>query len=99
MQNEFCRWAKPSVKVGRDRDNLGKHLLRRNNECSLLYEKIRIQQSVLSKGDFHYNQRMKDISLLRLELRRLRRKKSILDSTSSDTDDLRRVRMPRSSML
>lgn len=82
----------------RERDNLGKHLLRRNNECSLLYEKIRIQQSVLSKGDFHYNQRMKDINLLKLELQRLRRKKSILDNTSSDTEDLRWVTTPKSSI-
>lgn len=77
------------MKVIRERDNLGKQLLRRNNECALLYEKIKIQQSILNKGDFHYNQRVKDINLLKLELKRLRRKKSILDSTSSNTEDLR----------
>lgn len=98
LSNIAC-CAKLSMKVVRERDNLGKHLLRRNNECSLLYEKIRIQHSVLSKGDFHYKERMKDINLLKLELRRLRRKKSILDSTSSDTEDLRQVSMPRSSLF
>lgn len=72
-----------------ERDNLGKQLLRRNDERALLYEKIRIQQSVLSKGDFHYSQRMDDIRLLKLEIKRLRRKKSILDKTVTNTEDLR----------
>ncbi|XP_070839620.1 cilia- and flagella-associated protein 58 [Chaetodon trifascialis] len=76
--------------VIRERDNLGKQLLRRNDERALLYEKIRIQQSILSKGDFHYNQRMEDIRLLLLEIKRLRRKKSILDKTVPNTEDLRR---------
>lgn len=77
------------VKVIRERDNLGKQLLRRNDERALLYEKIRIQQSILSKGDFHYNQRMEDIRLLKLEIKRLRRKKSILDKTVPNTEELR----------
>lgn len=73
----------------RERDNLGKQLLQRNDERALLYEKIRIQQSILSKGDFHYKQQLEDIRLLRLEIKRLRRKKSILDKTIPNTDDLR----------
>lgn len=77
------------LKVIRERDNLGKQLLRRNDERALLYEKIRIQQSILSKGDFHYNQRMEDIRLLKLEIKRLRRKKSILDKTVPNTEELR----------
>ncbi|MEQ2163135.1 hypothetical protein GOODEAATRI_027113 [Goodea atripinnis] len=50
-----------------ERESLGKQLLQRNNERALLFEKIRIQQSILSKGDFHYNQRLEDIHLLKLE--------------------------------
>lgn len=76
-------------KVIRERDNLGKQLLRCNDERALLYEKIRIQQSILGKGDFHYNQRMEDIRLLMLEIKRLRRKKSIQDKTVPNTEDLR----------
>lgn len=73
----------------RERDNLGKQLLCRNDERALLYEKIRIQQSILSKGDFHYNQRMEDIHLLKVEIKRLQRKKSILDKSLPNTEDLR----------
>lgn len=73
----------------RERDSLGKQLLRRNDERALLFEKIRIQQSVLSKGDFHYNQRVEDMRLLKLEIKRLRRKKSILDKAVPNAEELR----------
>ena len=34
-----------------ERDILGTQLIRRNDELALLYEKIKIQQSTLSKGE------------------------------------------------
>lgn len=80
---------KTGLKVGRERDNLAKQLLHRNEERKLLYEKIKIQQSILSKGDFHYKERMEDIHLLKLQVKRLQRKKSILDKTVPNTEDLR----------
>lgn len=80
---------KTGLKICRERDNLAKQLLHRSEERKLLYEKIKIQQSVLSKGDFHYRERMEDIHLLRLELLRLQRKKSILDKSVPNTQDLR----------
>ncbi|XP_077448840.1 cilia- and flagella-associated protein 58 [Stigmatopora argus] len=76
--------------VTRERDNLGKELLRRNEERSLLYEKVKIQQSIISKRDFHHNKRMEDIRLLKLEIKRLMREKHILDKTVPNTDDLKR---------
>lgn len=75
--------------MSRERDNLAKQLLRRGAERKLLYEKIKIQQSLLSKGDFHYKERMEDIHLLKLEIKRLQRKKSILDKSAPNTEDLR----------
>ncbi|XP_033833674.1 cilia- and flagella-associated protein 58 [Periophthalmus magnuspinnatus] len=87
--SEQALQRKQLEQVIRDRDNLGKQLLRRNDERALLYEKIRIQQSVLSKGDHHYRQRLEDIRLLRLEIRRLRRKKSALDKSIPNTEELR----------
>jgi len=82
--NVYC-----CLKVIRERDSLGKQLIHRNDERALLYEKIRIQESILSKGDFHYNQRLEDIHLLKLEIKKVRRKKSILDKTVSNTEELR----------
>lgn len=37
-----------------ERDILGTQLVRRNDELALLYEKIKIQQSTLNKGEFLY---------------------------------------------
>uniref|UniRef100_A0A3P8T3Q4 Cilia and flagella associated protein 58 n=1 Tax=Amphiprion percula TaxID=161767 RepID=A0A3P8T3Q4_AMPPE len=88
---EQIQQKKQLEQVISERDNLGKQLLHRNDERALLYEKIRIQQSILSKGDFHYNQRMEDIRLLKLEIKRLRRKKSILDKTLPNTEGLQQL--------
>ncbi|XP_026184320.1 cilia- and flagella-associated protein 58 [Mastacembelus armatus] len=88
---EQIQQKKQLGQVIRERDNLGKQLLRCNDERTLLYEKIRIQQAILGKGDFHYSQRMEDIRLLKLEIKRLRRKKSILDKTVPYTEDMRQA--------
>jgi hypothetical protein len=49
-----------------ERDILGTQLVRRNDELALLYEKIKIQQSTLNKGEIQYNQRLEDIRVLKL---------------------------------
>lgn len=47
---ERARQKKELEKVINERDILGTQLIRRNDELALLYEKIKIQQSTLSKG-------------------------------------------------
>merc|ERR1712071_564668 len=53
-----------------ERDILGTQLVRRNDELALLYEKIKIQQNTLSKGEIQYRQRLQDIRLLKLEIKK-----------------------------
>ena len=48
-----------------ERDIFGTQLIRRNDELALLYEKIKILQSTLSKGEVQYQERLSDISLLK----------------------------------
>ena len=48
-----------------ERDILGTQLIRRNDELALLYEKIRIQQSTLAKGETQYRERLNEIELLK----------------------------------
>ncbi|NXU47573.1 CFA58 protein, partial [Turnix velox] len=72
-----------------ERDILGSQLVRRNDEVALLYEKIKIQQSVLNKGETQYRQRMEDIRLLKLEIRKLRREKGILGKSVANVEELR----------
>ena len=74
-----------------ERDILGTQLVRRNDELALLYEKIKIQQSTLNKGEIQYNQRLEDIRVLKLEIRKLRREKAILQKSVANVDDLRLV--------
>ncbi|KAJ8284910.1 hypothetical protein COCON_G00037600 [Conger conger] len=73
-----------------ERDILGTQLVHRNEQLALLYEKIKIQQSMLNKGEMQYNQRVEDIRLLKLEVKKLRREKGILTKTVANVEDLRR---------
>mmetsp|Transcript_106895 Transcript_106895/g.189984 ORF Transcript_106895/g.189984 Transcript_106895/m.189984 type:complete len:841 (+) Transcript_106895:116-2638(+) len=52
-----------------ERDILGAQLIRRNEELALLYEKIKIQQSTLQKGETQYNSRVTEVARLRGEIR------------------------------
>lgn len=76
-------------KVISERDILGTQLVRRNDELALLYEKIKIQQSTLNKGEIQYRQRLDDVRILKLEIKKLRREKSILNKSVASVEDLR----------
>ena len=80
-------WRK--LKVIQERDILGTQLVRRNDELALLYEKIKIQQSTLNKGEVQYKARIEDLRILKLEIKRLRREKKILHTKVSNVDELR----------
>jgi hypothetical protein len=60
-------------------------LIRRNDELSLLYEKIKIQTSTLDKGEVQYRERLEDIRVLRLEIKRLRREGILLQNETQNT--------------
>merc|ERR1711990_271499 len=53
-----------------ERDILGAQLIRRNEELALLYEKIKIQQSTLHKGEIQYEQRVTEVQRLRDDIRK-----------------------------
>lgn len=72
-----------------ERDILGTQLIRRNDELALLYEKIKIQQSTLNKGEIQYRERIEDIRVLKLEIKKLRRERTLLQSETSDLEALR----------
>ena len=87
---ELDRKKKQFEEVVNERDILGTQLIRRNDELGLVYEKIRIQQSTLGKGETQYRQRLDDIRLLKMEIKRLRREKTILNKTVSNVEQLKR---------
>ncbi len=53
------------------------------------YEKIKIQQSTLSKGEIQYRDRVEDIRLLKLKINDLKRALQILKRQTSNIDVLR----------
>jgi hypothetical protein len=55
-----------------ERHILGTQIGRKNDELSLLNEKIKSLQSTLHKGEAQYDQRLEDIRLLKLEIMKLR---------------------------
>eukprot|EP01006_Ploeotia_vitrea_P033977 TRINITY_DN65677_c3_g1_i1.p1 TRINITY_DN65677_c3_g1~~TRINITY_DN65677_c3_g1_i1.p1 ORF type:complete len:997 (+),score=196.90 TRINITY_DN65677_c3_g1_i1:78-3068(+) len=57
--------------VMNERDILGAQLIKRNDELAQLYERIRIQQSSLNKGELQYRDRLMDIRNLRSKIRQL----------------------------
>ncbi|XP_029466203.1 cilia- and flagella-associated protein 58 [Rhinatrema bivittatum] len=88
--SERIRQKKELDQVISERDILGTQLVRRNDELALLYEKIKIQQSILNKGESQYKQRVEDIRLLKLEIKKLRREKGILYKSVANVEELRR---------
>ncbi|XP_041985150.1 cilia- and flagella-associated protein 58-like [Aricia agestis] len=72
-----------------ERDVVGAQLVRRNDEIALLYEKIRILEVTLHRGERQYASRVEDIRLLRLEILRLRKEKNLLSKGIENMTDLR----------
>ncbi|NXR41748.1 CFA58 protein, partial [Zosterops hypoxanthus] len=87
---ERLRQKKEFDRVLSERHALGTQLIHRNDEVALLYEKIKIQQAILNRGETEYRQRMEDMRILRLEIKKLRREKGILGKSVANVEELRR---------
>mmetsp|Transcript_826 Transcript_826/g.1952 ORF Transcript_826/g.1952 Transcript_826/m.1952 type:complete len:874 (+) Transcript_826:61-2682(+) len=87
---ERLRQKKEYDVVINDRDILGTQLIRRNDELALLYEKIKIQQSILNKGQVQYRDRLNELRILKIKLGDLKRELSILKSSVANIDVLKR---------
>ena len=88
--DERKKQMKQLQQVVGERDVLGTQLVRRNDELALLYEKLKIQQSTLNKGELQYKSRLEDLRILKLELKKLRHEKGSLQEKVTNTDELKR---------
>lgn len=86
-QNEASR--KEYLNVVNERDILGTQLIRRNDELALLYEKIKILQTTLSKGEQQYNERLEDIKLLKYKIGDLKCELRIVTSKAAEIKGLK----------
>lgn len=68
---------------------MGTQLIRRNDELALLYEKIKIMQSTLNKGELQYRARVEDIRLLKLKINDLRRQLQIRNNEVANVEALK----------
>ena len=73
-----------------ERDIFGTQLIRRNDELELLYEKIKILQSTLSKGEVQYQERLSDIGILQKKCIDLQRETTIFKKQSSSIVDYKK---------
>merc|ERR1719277_2816698 len=73
-----------------ERDILGAQLIRRNEELALLYEKIKIQQSTLQKGEVQYEERAIEVGRLRSEIRKAKAEVSNAKSQVTNIEGLKR---------
>ena len=90
QHEEIERAAKAYKKTLIERDTLGTQLIRRNDELALLYEKIKILQSTLWKGELQYQQRLEDIRLLKFKIGDHKAELKIVRSEAQQIPELRK---------
>merc|ERR1719195_891583 len=73
-----------------ERDILGAQLIRRNEELALLYEKIKIQQSTLHKGEIQYQERIAEVNKLRADIRKAKVDVAAAKTQVTNVDSLKR---------
>lgn len=86
---ERMRQRKEYEAVINERDMLGTQLIRRNDELALLYEKIKIFQSNLSKGEAQYHERVDELRSFRLKVQDLQRQLKNARGTAQQVVTLR----------
>lgn len=87
---ERARMKKEYEVVVNERDILGTQLIRRNDELALLYEKVKIQQSTLLKGQVQYRDRVNEIRVLKVKLSDLKREVGVLRTSVQNITVLKR---------
>lgn len=86
---ERQRQQKEYDAVVSERDILGSQLIRRDEELSTLYEKIKIQKSTLAKGAAQFNERLKTIQEIMNRISELRKELELSKTQVANVDDLR----------
>ncbi|XP_069681235.1 cilia- and flagella-associated protein 58-like [Periplaneta americana] len=86
---ERQKLKKEMEQIMNEKNMLGTQLMRRNEELSLLNEKLRILESTLQKGEAQYQQRVEDVRLLKVEVKKLRQEKNIQSRSIVNMTDMR----------
>merc|ERR1719335_2003354 len=73
-----------------ERNILGTQLIRRNEELALLYEKIKIQESTLKKGESQYRNRLEEIKKQKDGIGSLQMDLYVAKQQAENIDDLKK---------
>ncbi|XP_033609267.1 cilia- and flagella-associated protein 58 [Cryptotermes secundus] len=87
--HEREKQKKEMERIMNERDIQGTQLARRNDELSSLHDKTKILQTTLHNGEAQYDQRLEDIRLLKLDIKRLRQEKDLLTRSMTNMTDMR----------
>ena len=90
VEQEKAKQKKELELVTNERDILGTQLIRRKEELDLLYEKIKIHDSTLKKGEEQYKQRLGDINILKSQIAELKGEVTNSKKEASMVFDLRK---------
>ncbi|KAL2911092.1 hypothetical protein HK105_209456 [Polyrhizophydium stewartii] len=71
-----------------ERDNLSAQLIRRNDELTHVYDKIKTQQLALLRGELYYKEKLKIIAQLRGEIHETRQLSEMLAEATSGLDGM-----------
>lgn len=85
----MIRQKKEVQAVMNERDIVNTQIVRRNDEMNLQYNKLQILTETLSRGEKQYAQRLEEIRMLKLEVKKLRMDKAALMKHTSNLNDLR----------
>lgn len=89
-ETERQKQRKDFEAVSSERNILGTQLIRRNEELALLYEKIRIQESTLKKGEAQYKARMEDLKRQKDTIGQLKVGLMVANSQTENGDSLKK---------
>jgi predicted RNase H-like nuclease (RuvC/YqgF family) len=89
-EQEKQKQKKDYEMVINERDILGTQLIKRNEELQILYEKIKIQQSTLDKGEIYYQEKVAEIIRTQQQIADIKRKLIVTQNETACIPDLRR---------
>lgn len=89
-ESQVKELKKKYEKAIRDKDVYGTELVRRNDELTLLCEKIKILQSTLAKGEIQFKEKEAEIRLLITKIAENKNSLTILKRKAGDVGNLKR---------
>lgn len=85
----MARQKKEIESVMNERDIVGAQIVRRNDEMRLQNNKLQVLSQTLTAGEKEYAQRMDEIRMLKIEIKKLRLEKGALIKHTRNLGDLR----------